>query len=281
GMVESFEGEAGLESFKAGWTPFIEAARAKKMRLILLTPIAYEFLGPTTPRVEERNVAIKAYAEAMKEIGREHGLPVIDLFEATRGLKKGPRLTHNGIHLTSYGYWAISQILADGLAPLDGANRSYDAGGLKGFAFTMVEQHLPAPAPPGDLWHEAFDDKPFRLTVRNLKPGSYTLKAGGKSLATFNHRAWAEGVPISSSPLHDQTEALREAIQTKNGQFFRRWRPLNTVHIVGQRKSSPSGRALPGELKEMEKHIAEQEQRIPGLTRPDGPMRWELVPVTD
>ena len=56
GMGESFEGEAGIENFKSDLKAFIASHRGKQyngeseVRLILVSPIAYENLGELTPK---------------------------------------------------------------------------------------------------------------------------------------------------------------------------------------------------------------------------------------
>jgi hypothetical protein len=67
----------------------------------------------------------------------------------------------------------------------------------------------------------------------------------------------------------------------KNSAYFHRWRALNSVHIVGQRKSSPSGRALPGELKEMDVIIGKKDQLIPPLAYPEPSQVWKLIRTGD
>ena len=54
--------------------------------------------------------------------------------------------------------------------------------------------------------------------------------------------------PLDQSPAHRETEALRLKINDKNLQFTYSWKALNQVHIVGERKKSPAGAALPNEV---------------------------------
>ena len=54
----------------------------------------------------------------MREVATDAEVPFVDLFEASRYLMDeavGPKLTNNGIHLNSYGYWAISHAFSDQL----------------------------------------------------------------------------------------------------------------------------------------------------------------------
>jgi hypothetical protein len=83
-------------------------------------------------------------------------------------------------------------------------------------------------------------------------------------------------VAIDASPIHRAAEAYREAIIDKNRQFEYSWKALNQVHIVGERRNSLSGKALPAEVIQFNE-IAKQRDvtladGIPLKTR-----RWELV----
>ena len=60
--------------------------------------------------------------------------------------------------------------------------------------------------------------------------------------------AWSNGVAIDSSPAHKAADQRREAVNNKNMQFTYSWKALNQVHIVGERKKSPSGKELPKEV---------------------------------
>ena len=51
--------------------------------------------------------------------------------------------------------------------------------------------------------------------------------------------------PIDQSPAHTEAEAFRMKVNDKNLQFTYSWKALNQVHIVGERKKSPAGAALP------------------------------------
>ena len=71
GMGESFAGEKGLEEFKSQLKALIDSHTGKKyngkskVRLILVSPIAYEDLGKLTPGRDKRNRELQAYARAM------------------------------------------------------------------------------------------------------------------------------------------------------------------------------------------------------------------------
>ena len=58
-------------------------------------------------------------------------------------------------------------------------------------------------------------------------------------------------------PAHKAAEVYRQQVNDKNRQFTYSWKALNQVHIVGERRSSASGRSLPEEVIAFRK-LAEQ-----------------------
>ncbi|EMI21708.1 membrane-bound dehydrogenase domain protein [Rhodopirellula maiorica SM1] len=280
GMGESFAGEDGVQSFQAAVDAFIKSLEGKQyngksqVRLILVSPIANEPLGKLTPRHEQRNSELSAYSQAMSEVAIAAEVPFIDLYQTSRYLideRVGPNFTTNGIHLNPYGYWAVSHYLfrdlvQDDLASVqppwrisvDAADLTVQAHGIDvsdtarteaGLTFRATELIAPTLPPPTD------EDVPpqlhhFRdsMTIANLPPGTYELAIDDVSVATANHDEWARGIIIDTSPAHQAAEALRRAVNDKNLQFTYSWKALNQVHIVGERKKSPSGRALPAEV---------------------------------
>ena len=118
------------------------------------------------------------------------------------------------------------------------------------------------------------------MVVKNLQPGKYVLLVDGERVSSANHDEWAEGVAIDSSPAHREGEAFREAVNDKNLQFIYSWKALNQVHIVGERRNSPSGRALPAEILEVKALANEKDAALEGgielKTR-----EWRLIPDTN
>ena len=82
---------------------------------------------------------------------------------------------------------------------------------------------------------------------------------------------------IDSSPIHRELEAYRQQVNDKNLQFTYSWKALNQVHIVGERRSSASGRSLPEEVIAFRKLADQRDQALrSGIelkTR-----EWRLVP---
>ncbi|GAB5559004.1 MAG: hypothetical protein SynsKO_06510 [Synoicihabitans sp.] len=306
GMGESFAGQAGLGEFKRNLRAFVASHSGKKyngeseVRLVLVSPIAYENRGETTPAWPERNHDLESYTRAMQDVATEAKVGFVNLFDPSRALMSQSgevKLTTNGIHLNALGYWAINHEFANQL--LAGASvrsrLTIDARSAPGvasraefsgerddpqeFVFTVVEQEFSSLPPPvkGDL-PEVMEEQRDALAVINLPPGRYTLMVEDTPVATATADAWANGVAIDASPAHQNAEKYRTAVIEKNQQFTYGWKALNQVHIVGERRHSPSGRALPAEQVEFIKLAREREEELRGQTM--GKTRqWRLVPT--
>ena len=305
GMGESFAGKAGLAEFKKQLNAFIASHRARKyngrsaVRLVLVSPIAYENLGARTPRWQERNREISAYGRLMNETAANTGVPFIDLYGPTAELMEGkdtPKLTDNGINLNAYGYWCVSRALADALLPgtapwvlsVDaksgkslgrGARVSQVKFTTAAMAFTVQELTWPSlAAPVKEQVHPQLKRSLDQLRVMNLKPGNYRLLVDGKPVATASHIQWAAGLGLNSTPAHADLESYRKSIYDKNAHFVYSWKALNQVHIVGERRKSPSGRALPAEVIEFNKLTNQKDEALSSGIRLKT-RQWKLVPA--
>jgi hypothetical protein len=294
GMGESFAGEQGLADFSSQLKALIAAHAGKtyngqsEVRLILVSPIACEDLGQLTPGRDKRNRDLAAYTRAMHDVAAEADVPFVDLFEPSRYLMDepaGPKLTNNGMHLNAYGYWAIShtffdQLTADArvsnqpswLLRIDAATGSSDARGAEisavatnksGLSFRVTEKSAPKLRPPTDQplppQLEFIRDT---LVIENLKPGTYQLTVDEQPVVTATAEAWAGGVAIDSSPAHKAAEAYHAVVNDKNLQFTYSWKALNQVHIVGERRASPSGKELPEEVIEFNRLANELDKTL-------------------
>ena len=280
GMGESFAGEVGLDDFQNELRAFIDSHTGKRyngnsdVRLVLVSPIAYEDLGKRTPQHEKRNRDLAAYTNAMRVVADEAKVPFVDLFETSRYLMdepQGPSLTFNGIHLNQFGYWAISHTFfhqlvdsdvafkqANWTLRFDAATASFETRGItivdwasieSGIQLQVAETDPPRLRPPTNQpLPPQLDFVRDRMIVDNLKPGNYRLWIDGHPIVTATSEEWADGVPIDSSPAHKLGEAYRAVINDKNLQFTYSWKALNQVHIVGERRKSPSGTSLPQEV---------------------------------
>ena len=102
----------------------------------------------------------------------------------------------------------------------------------------------------------------------------------GERVASASHDEWANGVAIDKSPAHRDAESFRAAVNDKNQQFVYSWKALNQVHIVGERRNSPSGRALPAEVIAF-KELADRKDQALNRGIELKTREWRLIPDTN
>ena len=317
GMSDSFDGDRGLAAFGDQLKRLIEHYRSQQYngnlapRLILVSPTAHENVGSKRVDVQQRNKDLKSYTETMGRISNELNVPFVDLFTPSKLLMEqatqdqstgehagGSRLTNNGIHLNAYGYWAISQILVDrivtGAVPLrlvfDVGGEFPDTIGAKinqirqtenGLSWNVEANDWPAMAPPaGSTVHASLNRFQDQIVINSLPTGNHRLSFPDGQSITATDKQWAAGVVINSTPRHQQLEIYRQSVNEKNLKYFHGWRALNQVHIVGQRKNSPSGRALPEELVQWFRIALEQDKSLSNISAPSKNEIWALESAT-
>lgn len=149
GMSESFKGEAGLESFKAGLSGQVDKHLNAKYSgeaplLVLVSPIAHEDLGAplvTGDALAKRNADLKAYTAAMKEVALAKGAMFIDLFNVDVQPAGGESLTNNGIAPTEYGCFVYAAEMAKQLGWWDGNKGEGNMEGVAAMRAVAYDKH--------------------------------------------------------------------------------------------------------------------------------------------
>ena len=121
GMNESFRGSEGLGQFRKDLDAFIQSLQTHQYsshstpQIVIVSPIAHEDLNANSSDAAVRNEELSLYTKAMAEAAWRRNVLFVDLFAPTRELMDSNpdcNLTFNGSHLTEYGYWKVSQIMA-------------------------------------------------------------------------------------------------------------------------------------------------------------------------
>ena len=127
GYNESFQGEAGLENYKAELDAFIRHTLAQnyngdssvRTQLALVSPIAFQDLSEQydLPDGQQENANLSMYAEAMKEVAAQHNVPFVDAYTPTKEWFEASDepLTIDGSQLTDAGYAKLATLLANQL----------------------------------------------------------------------------------------------------------------------------------------------------------------------
>lgn len=284
GMGESFEGEAGLSTFRQGLARLLDQLGDLKARTVLVSPIRHENLGPPYPDPEQHNQDLRRYIEVLKSAADERGFWFLDLYELLGdGTQASPAyaLTDNGIHLTAYGYWRAAQAIEQGLGypprgwtiGVDASDGKADAKGVEavgakdGTALVLKIENdlLPAPPPPpiDARYVVARPESRRKLTLTGLSQGHWTVRHGDAVLAAASADEWAKGIEIVGGPLADQAENLRRLVVLKDEQFFHQWRPANETYLFGFRRNEQGQNAR--EMPMFDQPIAAKEAEIAKL----------------
>ncbi|MEL6110191.1 MAG: PVC-type heme-binding CxxCH protein [Planctomycetota bacterium] len=125
GANESYAGTTpeALSDFKQRYREYIERVNAEysggKARFVLISPIAFESTGdPLHPNADERNSALEAYKNAIKELAAELQFPFVNVFDETRkefAKAPGAQYTINGLHLNERGDQTLASLLNERL----------------------------------------------------------------------------------------------------------------------------------------------------------------------
>ncbi len=130
GFNESFKGIEAVPEFEKLLAAFLIELKSHRYnsqtppRIVLISPIGSENLGPPMPDGKETNARCKAYAEAMKKVATEQGVGFVDVLDpmitaftenGKPNTENGKRLTINGVHLTGKGYGIFADELYRGL----------------------------------------------------------------------------------------------------------------------------------------------------------------------
>jgi lysophospholipase L1-like esterase len=293
GTNESFEGEAGLPKFVEGLNKLLDTLEPAKARIVLLSPLRQEDLGPPLPDPAANNKNLALYREAIRKVAEKRQARFVDFYELLAdGAKQTPPapLTDNGIHLTAFGYWRAGAALEQsfGLKPsrvlidlksdgtvVQAQGAKVERDKTKPLCFHVTSERLPMPAMPDESPNGvAFSWGEQLVRVQGLPEGKYVLLIDGKPSATATAKGWDAEVILERGPEVDQVEKLRRAIIAKNRLYFHRWRPQNETYLFGFRKQEQGQNAK--EIPEFDPLVEKKEVEIAQLRKPLT-RTWEFV----
>jgi lysophospholipase L1-like esterase len=278
GLNESFDGQAGLARFVQGLETLLDTLAPTKARIVLLSPLCHENLGPPLPDPAEHNKSLRLYCDVVRKAAERRGYIFVDFYNLLgEGTKADPfaPLTDNGIHLTAYGYWRAGAALERGLG-LKHLPWQFEDGRKGKLQFPLSRDTLPPPLPPANAPAASSQpgDQPV-LRIRGLASRTYQLQIDRMPVAVATTAEWATGVNLVRGPEVDQVERLRQTIIEKNRLYFYRWRPQNETYLYGFRKNEQGQNAR--EIPLFDPLVAELEDKIGQLNIPV-PHTYELVP---
>ena len=288
GMNESFAGEAGLKDFEAGLNTLLDTLAETKAKVVLISPIPHEDLGPPLPDPAKHNADLQRYVQVMAEATKTRGIAYVDLFaQMNRAVELGRKFykttllyTEDGLHPTGDRYSSVDWMLFSSLAQKSpgadwirlefGADGSVKGPGAKdarkiprGFRVDVESATLCPPVTTSTDWKGGG----IMLTFLGLPIGKYTILVDGidshhfevtNTKSTMSH--------LYAGPEIDQVEKLRALINRKNELYFHRWRPQNETYLFGFRKHEQGNNAV--EIPQFDPLIADLEAQINVLKKP-------------
>jgi mono/diheme cytochrome c family protein/glucose/arabinose dehydrogenase len=122
GHNESFQGQAGLENYKAELDAFIKHTLSQNYngdsttQLAIVSPIAFQDLSGQMdlPNGKQENINLALYTQAMKEVAANNKVLLVDAFAPTnKWFGQGEPLTIDGSQLNDAGYKQFATLLTD------------------------------------------------------------------------------------------------------------------------------------------------------------------------
>jgi hypothetical protein len=126
GRTEAMSGTNTLSPFLLAYKSLLRDFTRITPRLVLVTPVPFENGGGLLPNLALKNGDLEQFADAIRALGMELHLPVIDLFKE---LSNSPaRLTDDGLQLTPYGQAKVAKAFARQAELSDVAKAAGEAG---------------------------------------------------------------------------------------------------------------------------------------------------------
>jgi lysophospholipase L1-like esterase len=120
GMTDSFDGAPGLPRFTQAMNRLLDDLARTNARVVLLSPIAHENLGPPLPDPDDHNRSLVLYRNALRDIASQRKAWFVDLLGAppagSRPRDPDQARTSDGIHLNERGYREMGHAIAEVLA---------------------------------------------------------------------------------------------------------------------------------------------------------------------
>ncbi len=124
GFNESFAGAAGVEHYQAALVKLIRDLQGQQFngnaapRIVVVSPLALESRHGVAAGDTVHNGNLELYSAASARAAGQAGARFLNLYASTSEWiagHPGGRLTFNGIHLSEYGDWVVSRMMARGL----------------------------------------------------------------------------------------------------------------------------------------------------------------------
>lgn len=115
GQAESLDGPERLDEFVAAYSKQLDQIADHTKRIVLVTPVPFSNPLNLELNIDKRNETLALYADAIRKIGGDRKLPVVDLFKIFRSAGDSDKYSENGLNLSAAGHWLAAQAFASQL----------------------------------------------------------------------------------------------------------------------------------------------------------------------
>lgn len=111
GKMESLEGAAGLDKFRADYAAILDGLRQRTPRLVLIAPTPFFAVGPAASLSESRNRTLEVYAKAIEQLAAERKLLWVPLSSPDWNSEH----SEDGVHLNAAGQQMFARLVLEKL----------------------------------------------------------------------------------------------------------------------------------------------------------------------
>ncbi|MEI8340212.1 MAG: SGNH/GDSL hydrolase family protein [Verrucomicrobiota bacterium] len=282
-------------------TKMVEVFQENGVRTALLTPQPVENKRPD-PDKDEKNLAMRKFADGLKAIAVKSGIPYVDQLDPYLQILLRERVGNpdqfigggqDGVHPGPTGHTIMAWSILKGLgatplvsrAEIDAKSKivvAADACNIENLkvsdcvvSFDRLDGALPLPIHPNaepalKLAPVLEDLDRYEIKVTNLPPGNYQLSIDGEPVATMLAEEWAKGrnLATTAGPITKQGQEILKAIGDKNDLYFKRWRNVQLTPIPDWAQSPELESRRAAEMARLDQKIAESEAKIDKLRQP-------------
>ena len=119
GQTESLDGPDRVVEFTAAYEQHLDHIGQYTKRIVLVTPVPFSNPLRLDIDIQKRKKSLAVYVAAIRKIGRERKLPVVNLAEAFGWGATPSAHSRNGMHLLPVGHWEAARIFATQLGFAD------------------------------------------------------------------------------------------------------------------------------------------------------------------
>jgi hypothetical protein len=212
GQTESLDGVDHLEEFATAYSQHLDQIAEYTQRLVLVTPVPFSNPLDLELDIDRRNKSLAVYARAIREIGRERGLPVVDLFTAFLSKEQRKEYSHNGMHLSPDGQWFAAQAFALQLGFSERVTHIKKHPSRAGLLPQAAEELCQAIKQKNDLWFRY-----WRPTNWAFLYGNRQTQPSSRDHKNPSRRWFPEELKEALTHLNEAEQRIHEAAKAAKG----------------------------------------------------------------